>query len=61
MPTSLRDLKIFYKQAKQVLKYMRKLYKSGAALRMLDSLAELNNAEEQVEYYKDKIKNYKKD
>lgn len=61
MPTSLKDLKRLLKECKQVLRYMRKLYKSGAALRMLQPLAELNNAEEQVAYYKDKIKNYKED
>ena len=61
MPTNLKDLKIFYKQAKQVLKYMRKLYKSGAALRMLNPLLELNNAKEQVKYYAELIKKYKSD
>lgn len=61
MPTSLKELKQLYKESKQVLKYLRKLYKSGAILRMLHPLAELNNAEKQVADYKNKIKNYKED
>ena len=55
MPTSLKELKRLLKECKQVLRYLRKLYKSGAVLRMLHPLAELNNAEEQVKYYTEQI------
>ena len=59
MPISLKELKQLYKECKQVLKYMKRLYKSGAALRMLQPRAELENAELMVKFYKDQIENYK--
>lgn len=55
MPTSLKELKRLLKECKQVLRYLRKLYKSGAILRMLHPLAELNNVEEQIKHYTEQI------
>ena len=61
MKLSLKELKMHYKKAKKLLKTLKRFYKNGIFLEMLEPLKEITNAERLVKEYKEAIDNYEKE
>lgn len=58
MNISKRELKKHLRQAKILLRTMKKLYRTGVAFKMAAPAKELWNAEKMVEMYERQVKEY---